>query len=88
MTLLTRDKKSVEAQLVKANSVIKQMQESMRSEQNDRLKADLNQSENSIALKSEEFTKLNSSYNESIKMLDDLTYINLSNCRVRKEISD
>lgn len=77
--LLTRDKKSVEAQLVKANSEIEQMQESMRSEQNEitRLKAVLNQSENSIVLKSEEFIRLNAAYNESIKMLDEMKKGNL-----------
>ena len=78
MTLLTRDKQTVEAQLVKANSEIKQMQESMRSGQNEiaRLTAALNQSERSIAIKNEKFARLNAAYNQSIKVLDEKREVN------------
>ena len=72
-TILTQDKEAVEAKLVKANSEIKQIQESVSTGQNEitRLTAALNQSEKSIALKNEEFARLNAAYNQSIKVLDD-----------------
>ena len=49
------------------------MQQSVNSGQNEiaRLTASLNQGQKSIAIKNEEFDRLNAAYNESIKILDE-----------------